>query len=76
MNEEEHKEEALKLLEESDIKDSSPTPWEFVWDGIRPPTIFDADGKCVCTLGTGTLMGASETEEIIGNAKRLLEGNE
>jgi hypothetical protein len=76
MNKEEHIAEAQRLFIESKTEDSSPTPWKFAWDGDRPPTIFDANGKPVCVLSTGTLSGAYENEEIIANAKRIMSGNE
>lgn len=72
MTKEEHNKEAQKLLETSDVFNSLPTPWSFQWDGDSPPVIFDANGKCVCILSTGTLNGAYETEKI----KRLLSGND
>ena len=37
--------------------------------------VDDANGKPVCVLSTGTLSGAYENEEIIANAKRLVDGS-
>lgn len=72
----EHNKEAQRLLGLSDVMHSLPTAWYFDWNGSEPPRIFDADGRCVCVLSTGTFSGTYETEQIIANAKRLLSGND
>ena len=76
MIEKEHNDRAQELLSVSKITDSSPLPWKFVWTGVEPPMIYDANGKCVAVLSTGTLLGADPTDEIIANAKRLISGND
>lgn len=76
MTKDEHNKEAQRLLSLSNVMLSLPTPWYFDWDGDNPPRIFDANGRCVCILSTGTFSGAYEIDEIISNAKRLLSGNE
>lgn len=76
MTKDKHNKEAQRLLGLSNVENSLPTAWYFDWNGDEPPRIFDADGRCVCVLSTGTLGGAYTTEQIIANAKRLLSGNE
>jgi hypothetical protein len=41
-----------------------PRPWKFRWCHPNPPTIYDAEGKVVCVLSTGTLAGAFNDAEI------------
>ena len=76
MTKDEHNKEAQRLLGLSNVMHSLPTAWYFDWNGDEPPRIFDANGRCVCVLSTGTFSGAYETEQIIANAKRLLSGND
>ena len=71
-----HNDKAQALLKDSNIEDQSPRPWKLVWNEHTPPTIFDANGQCVVVLSTGTLSGAYTTEQIIANAKVILQENE
>ncbi|NQT36070.1 MAG: hypothetical protein HQ581_01195 [Planctomycetes bacterium] len=46
-----------------------PAPWSFRW-GTECPAVFDADGRTVFVVSTGTIHGAYDTGDIsqTGNA--------
>lgn len=60
-----------RLLEMADLKEASAMPFYFKWD--NEPIIFDAEGRCVAVLSTGTLNGAYSTRKIVANAWALIE---
>jgi hypothetical protein len=39
-----------------------PTPWTFEWRSA--PVVFDAEGKPVAVVSTGTIQGAYDTDDI------------
>ncbi len=52
------------------VKLKFPLPWSFTWDGA--PRIWDAEGKVVAVLSTGTLDGAHDSADVVALANSII----